>query len=58
MLKIWGSKGSSNVQKVLWACGEMGLAFEREEIGPRDGRHKSPAGFSKYYNYSSSIPQT
>ena len=42
MLKIWGSKGSSNVQKVLWACGEMGLAFEREEIGPRDGRHKSP----------------
>jgi len=42
MLKIYGTKSSSNVQKVLWCCGEIGLAFEHEEIGPRDGRHKSP----------------
>jgi glutathione S-transferase len=33
MLKILGRKTSSNVQKVLWACGEMGLDFEREDIG-------------------------
>lgn len=42
MLKIWGGKGSSNVQKVLWCCGELGLAFEREDIGGPDGRHKLP----------------
>ncbi len=33
MLKILGRKTSSNVQKVLWACGEMGLPFDREDIG-------------------------
>ena len=33
MLKILGRKTSSNVQKVLWACGEMELDFEREDIG-------------------------
>jgi glutathione S-transferase len=42
VLKIWGTKGSSNVQKVLWCCGELGLAFEREDIGGPDRRHKSP----------------
>lgn len=31
MLKIYGTKTSSNVQKVLWCCGEIGLAFERDE---------------------------
>jgi glutathione S-transferase len=42
VLKIWGNKGSSNVQKVLWCCGELGLAFEREDAGGPDRRHKSP----------------
>ena len=42
MLKIWGSKGSSNVQKVLWCCGELGLDFEREDMGGPDRRHKAP----------------
>ena len=42
MLKIWGGKGSSNVQKVLWCCGELGLAFEREDVGGADARHRSP----------------
>src|SRR5438477_7461401 len=31
MLKIYGTKTSSNVQKVLWCCGELGLAFERDQ---------------------------
>jgi glutathione S-transferase len=33
MLKIWGRKTSSNVQKVLWCCGELDIAFERIDIG-------------------------
>ena len=31
MLKIYGTKTSSNVQKVLWCCGELGVPFERDE---------------------------
>jgi len=31
VLKIYGTKTSSNVQKVLWCCGELGLAFERDQ---------------------------
>jgi len=26
MLKVWGRNTSSNVQKVMWAIGELGLA--------------------------------
>jgi glutathione S-transferase len=33
MLKIWGRTNSINVQKVLWCCGELGLAFERIDAG-------------------------
>ncbi len=33
MLKIIGRNTSSNVQKVLWCCGELGLPFEREDLG-------------------------
>jgi glutathione S-transferase len=29
MIKIWGRTDSSNVQKVLWCCGELGVQFER-----------------------------
>lgn len=42
MLKIYGVKTSSNVQKVLWCCGELGLPFEREEIGGTFGKNRSP----------------
>ena len=31
MLKIWGRSDSANVQKVLWACDEMGVPFDRED---------------------------
>lgn len=32
MLKVWGRKNSSNVQKVMWAIGELGVAYERVDI--------------------------
>lgn len=43
MLKILGRKDSSNVQKVVWCCGELGLAFEREDVGGKFGKNKEQA---------------
>ncbi len=43
MLKIWGRANSSNVQKVLWLAEEMGLPFERIDIGGPFGGTKEPA---------------
>ena len=42
MLKILGRKNSSNVQKVIWACDEMNLPFQREDVGGSFGRNKDP----------------
>ena len=42
MLKILGRNNSSNVQKVIWACEEMGLAYEREDIGGPFGGNQEP----------------
>lgn len=33
MLKIWGRANSINVQKVMWAVGELGLPHERIDAG-------------------------
>ncbi|HXX04355.1 MAG TPA: glutathione S-transferase family protein [Xanthobacteraceae bacterium] len=33
MIKIWGRNTSANVQKVMWAIGEIGLPHERIDIG-------------------------
>jgi glutathione S-transferase len=33
MLRIWGRKNSINVQKVMWAVGELGLQHERIDAG-------------------------
>ena len=43
MLKIWGRTDSSNVQKVLWCCGELGLQFERIDWGGKFGGNKDKA---------------
>ena len=44
MLKIYGTKLSSNVQKVLWCCSEIGLAFERDEnTGGPSRKDRTPA---------------
>jgi hypothetical protein len=43
MLKIWGRNTSSNVQKVMWAVGEMNVPVDRLDIGGPFGRNKEPA---------------
>lgn len=42
MLKILGRKTSSNVMEVLWCCGEIGLEFDREDVGGPFGRNDEP----------------
>jgi glutathione S-transferase len=43
MLKILGRKTSGNTQKVLWCCDELGLKYEREDVGREFGRNHEPA---------------
>jgi len=43
MLKMWGRNTSSNVQKAMFAVGELGLAYERIDIGGAFGKNKDPA---------------
>ncbi|WP_137042600.1 glutathione S-transferase family protein [Pseudolabrys sp. FHR47] len=40
MLKIWGRNTSSNVQKVMWAIGELGLTHERIDVGGAFGKNR------------------
>jgi len=42
MLKIWGRKNSINVQKVLWACAELDLPFDRIDAGMQFGVNNTP----------------
>jgi glutathione S-transferase len=42
MLTIWGRSDSSNVQAVVWAVGELGLAYERRDVGHRFGGLDTP----------------
>jgi glutathione S-transferase len=42
MLKIWGRTTSSNVQKVLWTCAELDIAFERVDWGGQFGGNRDP----------------
>lgn len=42
MLKIWGRANSINVQKVVWTVGELGLAFERIDVGGAFGGTDTP----------------
>lgn len=43
MLKIWGRLSSINVQKVVWAAGEVRQAFERIDVGGPFGGLDTPA---------------
>ena len=40
MIEIWGRTDSSNVQKVLWCCAELGLGFARKDWGGKFGGNK------------------
>src|SRR5713101_1624313 len=39
MMKIWGRNTSSNVQKVIWAIGEMKLPHQRIDVGGAFGKN-------------------
>ncbi|MBF0277126.1 MAG: glutathione S-transferase family protein [SAR324 cluster bacterium] len=41
MLNIWGRRNSSNVQKVMWTIGELGLEFKRHTVGDSFGGLKT-----------------
>jgi glutathione S-transferase len=43
VIKIWGRNTSSNVQKVMWAIGEMSLPHERIDIGGAFGKNRESA---------------
>jgi len=43
MLKIWGRNTSINVQKAMWAVGELKLPHERIDIGGSFGKNNEPA---------------
>jgi glutathione S-transferase len=43
MLKIWGRRNSSNVQKVMWAVAETGVAYEHTEVGGAFGGNREPS---------------
>ena len=42
MLKIWGRTTSSNVQKVLWCCAELGVEYDRVDFGGPFGGNQDP----------------
>ncbi|WP_282610327.1 glutathione S-transferase family protein [Pelagibius sp. Alg239-R121] len=42
MLKIWGRRTSSNVQKVMWLVAELGLEHERIDAGGKFGGLDTP----------------
>jgi glutathione S-transferase len=43
VIKIWGRNTSSNVQKVMWAVGEIGLPHERIDVGGAFGKNRDTA---------------
>jgi glutathione S-transferase len=42
VIKIWGRNTSSNVQKAMWAIGELKLPHQRIDIGGPFGMNKEP----------------
>ncbi len=50
MLKIWGRSNSANVRKALWIAEELGLAYERVDVGGPFGGLDDPAYLAKNPN--------
>ncbi len=50
MLKLWGRINSSNVMKVLWALDELGLKYDRVDVGGAFGGNKEAAYLAKNPN--------
>jgi len=43
VLRIWGRSNSINVQKVLWCCEELDVAYDRVDVGGPFGGNREPA---------------
>jgi glutathione S-transferase len=43
MITVYGRRSSSNVQKVLWALGELNVLFNRETVGGSFGGNDDPS---------------
>ena len=41
MIKVWGRASSSNVQSVMWCIAELGLEYERLDVGLHYGVNKT-----------------
>jgi glutathione S-transferase len=50
VIKIWGRNTSANVQKVMWAVAEIGLPYERVDIGGPFGQNREPDYLAKNPN--------
>jgi len=50
MLTILGRKTSSNVMKLLWLCDELGIGFDRKDVGGPFGGNREPAYLAKNPN--------
>lgn len=50
MLKILGRKTSSNVMEALWLCAELGIEYDREDIGGPFGGNDTPEYLAKNPN--------
>jgi glutathione S-transferase len=46
MITVWGRTTSINVQAVMWAIGELGLAHERLDFGGAFGKTDTPEYFA------------
>ena len=53
-MKMWGRNTSSNVQKAMWAVGELNLPCERIDVGGAFGKTKEP--FYLAMNPNSLVP--
>jgi glutathione S-transferase len=42
MMKLWGRKNSSNVMKVIWLLHELGLPYDRVDVGGPFGGTSTP----------------
>ena len=47
MLRILGRLSSINVQKVVWCCDELGLDYERVDVGGKFGGNDTPEYLAK-----------
>lgn len=54
MLKVWGRRSAFNVQKVLWAIGELGIEHEQIDAGGAFGGLDTPE--FRAMNPNSAIP--